>query len=170
MPEEPDELRILVHESGGADFRARGSRAARRSSRVRAPRWPPTWRRAAARPRERRRRGAAGAARRRPKPPTPANGQIEQGDLLVSNWVDYSDPNNYKGYQKATARRSRSRATAPMTSCWPSCGPAAPSTTSSCRPATPRPSPARARGARRAPPPRSAAPSPAPPRRRPADR
>jgi spermidine/putrescine transport system substrate-binding protein len=32
------------------------------------------------------------------KPPTPANGQVEQGDLLLANWVDYSDPANYKSY------------------------------------------------------------------------
>jgi spermidine/putrescine transport system substrate-binding protein len=34
------------------------------------------------------------------KPPTPADGQVEQGDLLLSNWVDYSDPANYKAYAK----------------------------------------------------------------------
>ena len=34
------------------------------------------------------------------KPPTPANGQVEDGDLLLSNWVDYSAPANYKGYTK----------------------------------------------------------------------
>ena len=30
--------------------------------------------------------------------PTPADGEVEQGDLLLANWVDYSDPANYKGY------------------------------------------------------------------------
>lgn len=34
------------------------------------------------------------------KPPTPADAPVEQGDLLLSNWVDYSDPTNYKGYTK----------------------------------------------------------------------
>ena len=34
------------------------------------------------------------------KPPTPADAPIEQGDLLLANWVDYSDPANYKGYTK----------------------------------------------------------------------
>lgn len=34
------------------------------------------------------------------KPPTPADGEVEQGDLLLANWVDYTDPANYKGYQK----------------------------------------------------------------------
>ena len=33
-------------------------------------------------------------------PPTPADGQVEQGELLISNWVDYSDPANFKAYQK----------------------------------------------------------------------
>jgi spermidine/putrescine transport system substrate-binding protein len=32
------------------------------------------------------------------KPPTPADGKVEQGNLLLSNWSDYSDPANYKGY------------------------------------------------------------------------
>ena len=34
------------------------------------------------------------------KPPTPADGKVEDGDLLLANWVDYSDPANYKGYAK----------------------------------------------------------------------
>jgi spermidine/putrescine transport system substrate-binding protein len=34
------------------------------------------------------------------KPPTPADGQVEDGDLLLANWVDYSDPANYKAYTK----------------------------------------------------------------------
>ena len=34
------------------------------------------------------------------KPPTPANGQVEDGDPLLANWVDYSDPANYKAYTK----------------------------------------------------------------------
>ncbi len=34
------------------------------------------------------------------KPPTPADGEVEQGDLLLANWVDYTDPANYKDYQK----------------------------------------------------------------------
>ena len=33
-------------------------------------------------------------------PPTPADAPVEQGDLLLANWVDYSDPANYKGYTK----------------------------------------------------------------------
>lgn len=33
------------------------------------------------------------------QPPTPADGQVEKGDLLMANWVDYSDPANYKAYK-----------------------------------------------------------------------
>src|SRR5215217_3300861 len=44
--------------------------------------------------------GGGGGEEEAAKPPTPANGQVEQGDLLLANWVDYSDPANYKGYAK----------------------------------------------------------------------
>jgi spermidine/putrescine transport system substrate-binding protein len=33
------------------------------------------------------------------KPATPADAPVEQGDLLMANWVDYSAPKNYKDYQ-----------------------------------------------------------------------
>jgi spermidine/putrescine transport system substrate-binding protein len=32
-------------------------------------------------------------------PPTPADAKVEQGNVLMANWVDYSDPANYKGFQ-----------------------------------------------------------------------
>ena len=44
--------------------------------------------------------GGGGGEEQAEKPPTPANGEVEQGDLLLANWVDYSDPANYKGYSK----------------------------------------------------------------------
>jgi spermidine/putrescine transport system substrate-binding protein len=44
--------------------------------------------------------GGSGGESDAKKPPTPADGQVENGDLLLANWVDYSDPANYKGYQK----------------------------------------------------------------------
>jgi spermidine/putrescine-binding protein len=44
--------------------------------------------------------GGGGGEEAADKPPTPANGQIEDGDLLLANWVDYSDPANYKAYTK----------------------------------------------------------------------
>jgi spermidine/putrescine transport system substrate-binding protein len=44
--------------------------------------------------------GGGGEESSKERPPTPADGQVEQGDLLLSNWVDYSDPANYKGYAK----------------------------------------------------------------------
>jgi spermidine/putrescine transport system substrate-binding protein len=33
------------------------------------------------------------------EPTTPTDAPVEQGDLLMANWVDYSDPKNYKQYQ-----------------------------------------------------------------------
>lgn len=33
------------------------------------------------------------------KPPTPADGEVEDGELLLANWNDYSDPANYKDYK-----------------------------------------------------------------------
>jgi spermidine/putrescine-binding protein len=44
--------------------------------------------------------GGGGEENAETKPPTPADGQVEQGDLLLANWVDYSDPANYKAYQR----------------------------------------------------------------------
>jgi spermidine/putrescine-binding protein len=44
--------------------------------------------------------GGGGGEEQAEKPPTPADGEVEQGDLLLANWVDYSDPANYKGYTK----------------------------------------------------------------------
>jgi spermidine/putrescine transport system substrate-binding protein len=44
--------------------------------------------------------GGGGEESAEAKPPTPADGQVEQGNLLLANWVDYSDPANYKAYQK----------------------------------------------------------------------
>jgi spermidine/putrescine-binding protein len=44
--------------------------------------------------------GGGGEETAEEKPPTPADGEVEQGNLLLANWVDYSDPANYKGYAK----------------------------------------------------------------------
>ena len=44
--------------------------------------------------------GGSGGEADAKKPPTPADGEVEQGDLLLANWVDYTDPANYKDYQK----------------------------------------------------------------------
>ena len=44
--------------------------------------------------------GSGGGEESAEAPPTPADGQVEDGDLLMANWVDYSDPANYKGYAK----------------------------------------------------------------------
>jgi spermidine/putrescine-binding protein len=44
--------------------------------------------------------GGGGGEDEADKPPTPADAPVEQGDMLLANWVDYSDPANYKGYTK----------------------------------------------------------------------
>jgi spermidine/putrescine transport system substrate-binding protein len=44
--------------------------------------------------------GGGGGDEEAEKPPTPADAPVEQGDLLLANWVDYSDPANYKAYAK----------------------------------------------------------------------
>jgi spermidine/putrescine-binding protein len=44
--------------------------------------------------------GGGGSEEAADAPPTPADAPVEQGDLLLANWVDYSDPANYKGYTK----------------------------------------------------------------------
>ena len=43
--------------------------------------------------------GGGGGGSEEDKAPTPADAPVEQGDLLMANWVDYSDPANYKGYK-----------------------------------------------------------------------
>jgi spermidine/putrescine transport system substrate-binding protein len=44
--------------------------------------------------------GGGGGEENADAPPTPADGQVESGELLMANWVDYSDPENYKDFQK----------------------------------------------------------------------
>ena len=44
--------------------------------------------------------GGGGDEEQADKPPTPADAPVEQGDLLLANWVDYSAPANYKAYEK----------------------------------------------------------------------
>src|SRR3954453_1964852 len=98
MPEEPDELRILVHESRRRDF-VRG--LTRRQALVAGAGTAMAAYLAACGGKTASGGGGGGGGGGGPtgsKPPTPANGKVEQGNLLVSNWVDYSDPNNYKGY------------------------------------------------------------------------
>jgi spermidine/putrescine transport system substrate-binding protein len=102
VPDERDELRILVHESARADFRRRFTR---RQALVAGAGTAMAAYLAACGGKTSSNAGggesSAGGGEESAKPPTPANGQIEQGDLLVSNWVDYSEPSNYKGYTAA---------------------------------------------------------------------
>ena len=102
MPDRPDELHILVPESRRAEIQRMvtrrqallaGGGAAMAAYLAGCGGHVGQQRQAAA--------AEAGAARSgRRSRPTPADGQVEQGDLLMANWVDYSDPANYKGYQK----------------------------------------------------------------------
>jgi spermidine/putrescine transport system substrate-binding protein len=42
--------------------------------------------------------GGGGSATKDDKPPTAPDAPVEKGSLLMANWIDYSDPANYKGY------------------------------------------------------------------------
>jgi spermidine/putrescine transport system substrate-binding protein len=44
--------------------------------------------------------GGGGGEDEAATPPTPADAPVEQGDLLLANWVDYTDPANYKAFAK----------------------------------------------------------------------
>jgi spermidine/putrescine transport system substrate-binding protein len=44
--------------------------------------------------------GGSGGGETADAPPTPADGQVESGELLMANWVDYSDPENFKAFEK----------------------------------------------------------------------
>ena len=104
MPDERDELQILVHESARADFLRRYTR---RQALVAGAGTALAAYLAACGGKTSSGGGGGGgggggtSGDQAVKPPTPANGQIEQGDLLLSNWVDYSDPANYKAFTKA---------------------------------------------------------------------
>jgi spermidine/putrescine transport system substrate-binding protein len=43
--------------------------------------------------------GGGGGSEEEKEPATPADAPVEQGDLLMANWVDYSDPANFKDYK-----------------------------------------------------------------------
>jgi spermidine/putrescine transport system substrate-binding protein len=100
MPDRSDDLRILVHDSRRADVQRMVSRrqalmagggaalaaylagcGGKSSSSDSA--------------------GGGGTQKAEATPPTPADAKVEQGSLLMANWVDYSDPANYKGYAAA---------------------------------------------------------------------
>jgi spermidine/putrescine transport system substrate-binding protein len=94
MPEEPDELRILVPEAMRRGITRRQALVAGAGTAMAAYLAACGGKTANGGGES----SSSGGGQEASKPPTPANGQIEQGDLLVSNWVDYSDPANYKGY------------------------------------------------------------------------
>jgi spermidine/putrescine-binding protein len=51
--------------------------------------------------------GGGGGEEEAEKPPTAADAPVEQGDLLLANWVDYTDPANYKAYTKDVGPKVR---------------------------------------------------------------
>jgi spermidine/putrescine transport system substrate-binding protein len=99
MPEERDELRILVPDSMRSEIR----RLTRRQALVAGAGTAMAAYLAACGGKTASSGGGGGggggSAKAAATPPTPANGKVETGDLLVSNWVDYSDPANYKAYK-----------------------------------------------------------------------
>ena len=66
-----------------------------------------------------------------------ADAKIEDGPLLLANWVDYSDPKTYEGYTAEFGPKIKVDGYGSTRSCWPSSAPAARASTSSSRPATP---------------------------------
>ena len=81
---------------------------------------------------------AVAAARSPPRRsrPTPADGQVETAICCWPTGSTTPTRRTTRATRRSTARRSTSPASAPTTRSWPSCAPAARSTTSSRRPAT----------------------------------
>ncbi len=93
MADRPDELRILVPESRRADLQRRVTR--RQALLAGAGGAMAAYLAACGGSTA---GGGGGAEEDAPAPTTPSNAEVEQGDLLMANWVDYSDPANYKAY------------------------------------------------------------------------
>ena len=94
MADRPDELRILVHESRRAELQRRITR--RQALLAGAGGAMAAY--LAACGGSTGASGGGGEEDGAAAPATPADAPVEQGDLLMANWVDYSDPANYKGY------------------------------------------------------------------------
>jgi spermidine/putrescine-binding protein len=93
MADRPDELRILVPESMRADLQRRVTR--RQALLAGAGGAMAAYLAACGGSTA---GGGGGGEDDAPAPTTPSSAEVEQGDLLMANWVDYSDPANYKGY------------------------------------------------------------------------
>ena len=94
MADRPDELRILVHESRRAELQRRITR--RQALLAGAGGAMAAY--LAACGGSTGASGGGGEEDGAAAPALPSDAQVEQGDLLMANWVDYSDPANYKGY------------------------------------------------------------------------
>jgi spermidine/putrescine-binding protein len=102
MPERPDELHILVPESSRPDIQRLVTRrqALIAGGGVAAAAYLAGCGGSTSNESSGGGGGGGGGEDEAAKPPTPADAPVEQGDLLLANWVDYSDPANYKGYAK----------------------------------------------------------------------
>jgi spermidine/putrescine transport system substrate-binding protein len=99
MPDRPDELNILVPESSRATVQRMVTRrqALLAGGGLAAAAYLAGCGGSTA---EESNGGGGGGEQEAEKPPTPADAPVEQGDLLLANWVDYSDPANYKAFAK----------------------------------------------------------------------
>ncbi len=99
MPDQPDELHILVPESRRADIQRMVTRrqALIAGGGAAATAYLAGCGGSTSSSKSGGGGGDDGAA---PKPGLSADAPVEDGDLLLANWVDYSDPANYKGYTK----------------------------------------------------------------------
>jgi spermidine/putrescine transport system substrate-binding protein len=95
MADRPDELRILVPEATRADLQRR---VTRRQALLAGAGGAMAAYLAACGGSTGGGGGGGGAGGDGEATPTAANAKVEQGDLLMANWVDYSDPANYKDF------------------------------------------------------------------------
>ncbi len=97
MPDRPDELHILVPESRRADIQRM---VTRRQALIAGGGGAAAAYLAGCGGSTSRSKSGGGDDGAAPKPGLSADASVEDGDLLLANWVDYSDPANYKGYTK----------------------------------------------------------------------
>lgn len=97
MPDRPDELHILVPESRRADIQRM---VTRRQALIAGGGAAAAAYLAGCGGSTSSSKSGGGDDGAAPKPGLSADAPVEDGDLLLANWVDYSDPANYKGYTK----------------------------------------------------------------------
>ncbi|MBA3408788.1 MAG: spermidine/putrescine ABC transporter substrate-binding protein [Solirubrobacterales bacterium] len=97
MPDRPDELHILVPESRRADIQRM---VTRRQALIAGGGAAAAAYLAGCGGSTSSSKSGGGDDGAAPKPGLSADASVEDGDLLLANWIDYSDPANYKGYTK----------------------------------------------------------------------